>query len=456
MVHPYLRRRSGEEAVDFPSAELAEVLGKTLGVPLFQEQAMRIAIVAAGFTPSEADRLRRAMATFRKVGTIHTFRRKLVEGMTARGYAREFAERCFQQIEGFGEYGFPESHAASFALLVYVSAWLKRHYPAAFAAALLNSQPMGFYAPAQIVRDAREHGVEVRPIDVNASDWDATLEDEGARVALRLGLREIKGLGEAEAARLVAARGEGHATAAELAHRAGLSRAALEALAAADAFRSLGLDRRAALWTVQGLELLRLPLFALAAVRGAAGSNLPPADVLAEPAVTLPLAPLGEEVLADYATLRLSLKAHPLALLRGALAGEGAVPAAELAHMRDGARLTVAGLVLVRQRPGTASGVIFATLEDETGVANIIVWPKVFERFRRTVLAARLLAVRGRLQREGIVIHVIAEQLADRSGLLRQLAAAPPDVAAAMARADEVRRPGHDPRDAFPEGRYFH
>ncbi|MBX6323173.1 MAG: error-prone DNA polymerase, partial [Rhodospirillaceae bacterium] len=308
MVHPYLRRRSGQEPVEYPSEALREVLGKTLGVPLFQEQAMRIAIVAAGFTPSEADRLRRAMATFRRTGIIHTFRERLIEGMVARGYDRGFAERCYQQIEGFGNYGFPESHAASFALLVYVSAWLKRHYPAAFACALLNSQPMGFYAPAQIVRDARDHGVEVRPVDVNLSDWDCTLEPAGGAggaVALRLGFRQVKGFGESDARRLIAARGEGYPDPLALWRRAGLAAGALEALARADAFRSMGLDRREALWALRGLPAAPLPLFA------AAGGE----EQGAEAPAALPRMRLGEHVAEDYKALRLSLKAHPVALL---------------------------------------------------------------------------------------------------------------------------------------------
>ncbi|MEX1206752.1 MAG: error-prone DNA polymerase [Dongiaceae bacterium] len=444
MVHPYLRRRAGAEAVAYPSAELERVLGKTLGVPLFQEQAMKIAIVAAGFTPSEADSLRRAMATFRKVGTIHSFRTKLVEGMAARGYARDFAERCFKQIEGFGEYGFPESHAASFALLVYVSAWLKRHYPAAFACALLNSQPMGFYAPAQIVRDAAEHGVEIRPVDVNLSGWDCTLEPMGSDqssvlshqssvgcelmtddcklmtscYALRLGFRQVKGFGQADAERLTAARGNGYADPLALWRKAGLAAGALETLARADAFRSLGLDRREALWAVKGLPPAPLPLFA------AMGEE----EQGREPAVALPPMTLGEQVADDYRSLRLSLKRHPLALLRADLAHDGIVPARDLARLANGRRVRVAGLVLVRQRPGTASGVIFATLEDETGVANIIVWPKVFERYRKVVLGARLLAVHGVLQREGIVVHVVADRLIDLSPALRALGsrAAPP------------------------------
>jgi error-prone DNA polymerase len=419
MVHPYLRRRRGEEQVVYPSAALEEVLGKTLGVPLFQEQAMRIAVVAAGFTPSEADELRRAMATFRKTGKIHGFHAKMVDGMVARGYDRDFAERCFKQIEGFGEYGFPESHAASFALLVYVSAWLKCRYPAVFAAAFLNSQPMGFYAPAQLVRDARDHGVEVRPPDVGLSDWDCTLEAEPASangVALRLGLRQIKGFKEVDAARLVAARDAGYADARALWRRAGLSAAALDKLAQADAFGTLGLARRDALWTVKGLGEAPLPLFAAAEARLGTGVGGP------EPAAHLPIMGLGEEVIEDYNSLRLSLKSHPLALLREVLSKRGVVTAERLAKIKQGRRISVCGLVLVRQRPGTAKGVIFATLEDETGVANVIVWPPIFERYRRIVLGARLLQVDGEVQREGIVIHIIAKHLIDQTPLFARLA----------------------------------
>ncbi|HJS33399.1 MAG TPA: error-prone DNA polymerase [Alphaproteobacteria bacterium] len=448
MVHPYLRRRRGEEAVSFPSEELREVLGKTLGVPLFQEQAMKIAIVAAGFTPSEADRLRRAMATFRRVGVIHEFRDKLIEGMVSRSYTRDFAERCFSQIEGFGTYGFPESHAASFALLVYVSAWLKCHYPAAFAAALLNSQPMGFYAPAQIVRDARDHGVETRPVDVNFSDWDCTLEPyDGDAVALRLGFRQAKGLAEEDITKLVVARmlGGPFGDVQALRRRAGLSSSTLDRLARADAFGSLALDRRAALW--QGLDRVATasgsPLFAA----------LPPPT----PApVALPAMSLGEAVRDDYASLRLSLRAHPLALLRATLDSERIVAASRLIEQRDGARLTVAGLVLVRQRPGTASGVVFVTLEDETGIANLIVWPQVFERHRRAVLGARLMAARGRLQREGIVVHLVVDRLHDRSDLLLRLGRQAADLEPPLARADEVKRPGHDPRLSDYPSRDFH
>jgi error-prone DNA polymerase len=450
MVHPYLRRRNGEEKVSFPSEALRRVLGKTLGVPLFQEQAMQIAIVAAGFTPSEADRLRRAMATFKKNGDIGKFRDKLVGGMVARGYEAAFAERCFKQIEGFGTYGFPESHAASFALLVYVSAWMKCHYPAVFACALLNSQPMGFYAPAQIVRDAREHGVAVRPVDINHSLWDCTLEDgeSAGGPALRLGLRQVRGLAEEEAARLLAGRGGGYEDPLSLKRRAGLSKKALEALARADALRSLGLDRREALWAVKALPAAApLPLFA------AAGEE----ERGAEPIVRLPRLSLSEHVVADYASLRLSLKAHPLSFLRGTLAREGLVPAAALAELADGARVALAGLVLVRQRPGSAKGVIFATLEDETGVANIVVWPDCFERFRATLLKSCLLAVEGKIQKQGIVIHLVAEKLSDMTERLHELGR-PRRPLAAPPRRPEPQPPPRHPRRAnpMPRSRDFH
>ncbi len=410
MVHPYLRRRQGIEAVEYPSPDLEQVLSKTEGVPLFQEQAMKIAIVGAGFTPSEADALRRAMATFRRFGQIHGFRNKFITGMQERGYAPDFAERCFKQIEGFADYGFPESHAASFALLVYVSAWLKRHYPAAFACALLNSQPMGFYAPAQIVRDAREHGVTVRPVDVNLSHWDCTLEPEsgGGDVALRLGFRQVRGLAERDAETIVAARGSGYRDLIEVQDRSGVGKPALEALARADAYHSLGLDRRRALWAVRGLEDQPLPLFAHAGARP-------------EPAVTLPAAAPGEQVADDYRSLRLSLKAHPLAILRDTLAERGFVPCATLEDRAHDRPVRLAGLVITRQRPGSAKGVIFVTLEDETGIANLIVWTRVFDRYRRATLDARLLGVDGRVQREGSVIHVVAERLVDLSPLLARL-----------------------------------
>jgi error-prone DNA polymerase len=410
MVHPYLRRRNGEEKPDYPSEELREVLGRTLGVPLFQEQAMRIAIVGAGFTPDEADGLRRAMATFRRSGTIQTFRQKFISGMVARGYELDFAERCFRQIEGFGEYGFPESHAASFALLVYVSAWLKCHYPAVFACALLNSQPMGFYAPAQIVRDAREHGVEVRPPDVNLSHWDCTLEPAQDGWALRLGLRMIKGLGEDDAGWIVSCRQNFYAHPKDLWRRAGIRPPALEVLARADAYRSMGLERRAALWEIVALKAERpLPLFSQAGEE----------DCGPEPEVALPAMTMGEHVVQDYVSMRLTLRTHPLALLRAVLSPCHVGRA--LVTTEDGAWLSVAGIVLVRQRPGSAKGVVFITLEDETGIANIVVWPKTLERFRRAVMTARMMRVTGRLQRQGIVAHLVAERIEDCSHLLNTL-----------------------------------
>ncbi|MBT3904199.1 MAG: error-prone DNA polymerase [Rhodospirillaceae bacterium] len=417
MVHPYLRRRNGEEQVSFPSDELKGVLGKTLGVPLFQEQAMKVAVVAAGFTPSEADQLRRAMATFKHTGTIHTFQEKFINGMTGRGYDADFAARCFKQIEGFGDYGFPESHAASFALLVYVSAWMKRHYPAAFACALLNSQPMGFYAPAQIVRDLRDHGVQVRPPDINHSDWDSALElgddpkDPAGGWALRLGFRQIKGLAQTDADWIVAARGNGYADPVAVWRRAGVNKVALEALARADAFGSLDLNRRQALWAVKPLGDKPLPLF----------STLKDDDLFSEPDVSLPTMTLGEEVMEDYSTIKLSLKCHPLALLRRDLTSEGVLPNGDLLRTPDDTRVIVSGLVLIRQRPGTAKGVIFLTLEDETGVANIIVWADKFEAYRRQVLRARLIRIHGRLQRQGIVTHIVAHRIEDLSERLEGL-----------------------------------
>lgn len=417
---------------------------------------MRIAIVAAGFEPGEADRLRRAMATFRRVGTIGTFQTKMVEGMVARGYERDFAERCFRQIEGFGEYGFPESHAASFALLVYASCWMKCYYPDVFAAALLNSQPMGFYAPAQIVRDAKDHGVELRPVDINHSGWDNTLEPgQAARDhihprhrdmvrdiktdhAIRLGFRQIKGIGEADADAIMAARRGGYDSVRDLWLRTGLKRATLEKLAEADAFRSIGLDRRDALWAVKGLDPASgsktLPLFTEAGP-----------DIQNEPDVALPPMPLGEHVINDYRFLKLSLKAHPAALIRDALAADRRIPCQRLDVTPNGRRVSVAGLVLVRQRPGSAKGVVFSTIEDETGIANIIIWPKVFEKYRPLVLGSRFIGVKGRMQSESGVIHVVAEQLEDLTPLLASLSEKAGEIEA-LANADEVRRPVEDIR----------
>ena len=544
MVHPYLRRRQGNEPIVYPRAELETVLGKTLGVPLFQEQAMRIAIVAAGFTAAEADRLRRSMAAFRRSGTISRFEDKFVEGMIARGYDPDFAARCFRQIEGFGEYGFPESHAASFALLVYYSSWVKCHYPDVFAAALLNSQPMGFYAPAQIVRDAREHGVEVRPVDINASHWDNTLEPstpfcgnatdphqsssrseevpaqakpaagdgvaalkvtrnqlpplqhprcagtpslregEGVQAAttstslhprhasmaheirttraLRLGLRQVSGFHEADARRIEAARTQPFDSIRDLWLRTGLEPTALERLADADAFRSLGLDRREALWVVRGLRRTGdkddLPLLAAASAREH------------EQDFALPVMPLGQHIVEDYRHLHLSLKAHPVSFLRDSLGSRRVITNDALSTTRAGRTVEVAGLVLVRQRPGTASGVIFMTLEDETGVANIIVWPRTFERFRPVVLGARLTLVRGELQSESNVIHVVADHIEDLTPMLDELGGDTTPFRPAS-RADEVTRPlpsaKQDPaatlwkhprnvRSVLPKGRNFH
>jgi error-prone DNA polymerase len=450
MVHPYLRRRANEEKVAYPSKDLEDVLGKTLGVPLFQEQAMKIAIVAAGFTPSEADGLRRAMATFRRTGTIRQYRDKMVKGMIARGYEEEFAERCFKQIEGFGEYGFPESHAASFALLVYVSCWLKCHYPDVFCAALVNSQPMGFYAPAQIVRDAREHGVPVLPVDVNHSCWDLTLEktpqcgalhrrhagmekDIRSTHAVRLGFRQIKGFSEDDARRIESARGTGFDSVRDLRLRARLGFRPLELLANADAFGSLGLSRRDASWAVEGLDRMK-------------GDDEPDlftrhADIQREEEVALPAMPPGEEVAYDYKTLKLSLKRHPVAFLRRELDRGGYVRNETLREMGSGGRVRVSGLVLVRQRPGTAKGVIFATLEDETSIANIIIWPKVFERFRRELLGARFLGVEGKLHREGEVIHVVAWRLVDLTPKLALLSEYHDEMDDGLFRTDEFKRP---------------
>ena len=422
MVHPYLRRREGSEPVDFPAPdpahgpadELEGVLGKTYGVPLFQEQAMRLAIEAAKFTPEEANGLRRAMATFKHTGDIGAYGAKFIGGMTARGYAEDFARRCFRQIEGFGSYGFPESHAISFAKLVYVSAWIKCHHPDVFCVALLNSQPMGFYQPAQLVRDAKEHGVEVRGVDVMVSGWGSTVE---GKKTIRLGLRQIRGVREVEADRLIAAREAGARTLAELAARAALPSRTWELLAEADALRSLGLDRREGLWAVKGLAPearveTEAPLLALM------GPSV-------EPDVSLPTMALSAHVAEDYRTTRLSLKAHPCAFFRADLQSLGAVTAARLRTLRDSRRVTVGGLVLIRQRPGTAKGVVFITLEDETGSANAVVWRDVFIANRRAVMGSRFLVVHGRLQRAGEVIHVVAERFTDLSGRLIELKAEP-------------------------------
>jgi len=419
MVHPYLRRREGKEHPDYPKDELKRVLGKTLGVPLFQEQAMQVAIHCAGFTPGEADQLRRSMATFKVTGGVSRFRDKLIGGMVERGYEPAFAERTFAQLEGFGSYGFPESHAASFALIAYASAWIKCHHPDVFCTALLNSQPMGFYAPAQVVRDAREHGVEVRPVCVNASRWDCTIEPrrvQGRGAAVRLGFRTVKGLANEHAAQLVAHRGdEPYGSLEETWHRTDLPPAALERLAEADAFRGIRLDRRQALWQVKGLAGGVLPLFAAADAVGRPRPELVEAPV--------PLVPMreGREVVEDYRSVGLSLRSHPVAFLRATLQARGIVTCADLAHVRDGRRVVVPGIVLVRQKPGSAKGVMFITIEDETGVANLILWPDRFIKQRSLVLSATMLACHGRVQREGEVVHMITDRLEDLSDLLRSV-----------------------------------
>ena len=446
MVHPYLRRREGKEPVDYPTPELERVLGKTLGVPLFQEQAMRVAIECAGFTAGEADQLRRAMATFKFTGGVSHFKDKLVGGMIARGYTPEFADKTFSQLEGFGSYGFPESHAASFALIAYASSWLKCHHPDVFCTALLNAQPMGFYAPAQIVRDAREHGVEVRPICVNASRWDCTLEPahrEG-RYAVRLGLRMVRRLGNADGAKLVLARGEEpFRSLPELWRRAKLPRSALDRLAEADAFRpALKLARREALWTIKGLRDTPMPLFDL-------GED---STELNESAMDLKPMTEGREVVEDYGTVGLSLRAHPVSFLRPELKVAGIVTCEDIGRARDGRTLKVAGLVLVRQRPGSAKGVMFITIEDETGVANLVIWEKVFEKHRRTVLTGSMLKIDGRVQREGEVVHLIAYRLEDLTPMLSDLGQRQAPFALPHGRGDEgARTPrGPDPRGPRP------
>jgi error-prone DNA polymerase len=483
MVHPYLRRRDGIEPVSFPAPspehgpadELVSILGKTKGVPLFQEQAMKMAMEAAKFTPEEANGLRRSMATFRNLGTVGSYGVKFVDGMVRRGYDPEFAQRCFKQIEGFGSYGFPESHAVSFAKLVYISAWIKCHYPDVFCAALLNSQPMGFYQPAQLVRDAREHGVDVRGPDVMLSGWDTRLEPpppggagaggggqseieldcrespppptpplkgEGRKgLPVRLGLRQISGLKDTEIEALMWARTDGAASLEDLARGARLSRRTLELLAEADTFRSLGLDRREGLWAVKALA---------PEVRTSEDAPLLAGLGLEEAPVALPRMSLPAHVAEDYRTTGLSLKAHPCRFFRPLLTRLGAVPTAQLASMKDGARVTVGGLVLIRQRPGTAKGVVFATLEDETGIANTVVWPDVFTQHRRTVMSSSFLVVSGRLQRASDVIHVVAERFVDLT-----------DRLADLKRADMKNADGAEPRrrpstDRLQRSRDFH
>ena len=465
MVHPYLKRREQSRLpgfkIDYPKDEMIPILERTFGIPLFQEQAMQIAITAAKFSPAKADRLRRSMATFKRSGKVNTFREDMVNGMIENGYTREFAERCFKQIEGFGEYGFPESHAASFALLVYASSWVKAYYPDVFCAALLNSQPMGFYAPAQLVRDAREHGVEIRPVDINFSQWDCLLEDAPFREdaidrrheemrevirtkkAVRLGFRQVKGLSETDMNELVAHRGDGYGSMRDLWLRSGLQKSDMERLADADAFRSIGLSRREALWAVRALDAKSaaemLPLFERAGC----------ADLQIEPETRLPEMLPGEQVIEDYRSLSLSLKGHPVSFLRDEFTGRNILRNRDLLTVPSGRMVTVAGLVLVRQRPGSAKGVIFMTLEDETGIANAIVWKKVFDRYRSVVMGGRLVRIRGKLQSQNGVIHVVADEIEDMTAMLGLLQRETRRFAACE-RADETLRPAADHRRKKP------
>jgi DNA-directed DNA polymerase III PolC len=462
MVHPYLKRREQRNRnipIEYPSEELKGVLERTLGVPLFQEQAMQIAITAAGFKAAEADQLRRAMATFKRTGTIGNFEKRFIDGMLSKKiYSREFAQQCFNQIKGFGEYGFPESHAASFALLVYASSWMKAYYPDIFCAAMLNSQPMGFYAPAQLVRDAREHGVEIREVDINRSDWDCLLEDsrfDSRRIdfrhlemsevikasrAVRLGFRQVKGLSEKTIQhKLMANRGGGYTSIRDLWLRSGLDKSDIERLADADAFGSIGLSRREALWAVRALDVKsaaeRLPLFDQA-------GHL---DLQVEPQAKLPEMLPGEQVVEDYRYLSLSLKAHPVSFLRDELARIGITRNVDLLEVANGRWVSIAGLVLVRQRPGSAKGVVFMTLEDETGVANAIVWPKTFEKYRAIVMGARLVKIRGKLQSHSGVIHTVVDHIEDITpslGLLQKET----QRFGVCDRSDEALRPTADPR----------
>jgi error-prone DNA polymerase len=455
MVHPYLRRRNGLEPVSYPSKELEEILGRTLGVPLFQEQAMKIAIVAAGFTPAEADQLRRGMATFKAKGLVSQFREKLVRGMTSKGYTEEYANRVFRQLEGFGSYGFPESHAVSFALLVYVSSWIKCYYPDVFACALLNSMPMGFYQPAQIIIDARKHGVDVRPVDINDSAWDNTLEEKsGQYFALRLGFRQINGIREEEIKLLISGRKNRYSSVHEL-RETGLSESVLEKLADADAFRSIGHDRRQALWEVTTKDHQPQALISNQSTYQAIEEN-----------IVLPEMTLSEHVVHDYATTSLSLKAHPVSFIRNQLEQLHVRTSTSLGNAKHGDFVKVAGLILVRQRPGTASGICFITLEDETGTANLVVFKKLFDQYRKEIIQSRLLMVEGQLQREGEIIHVIVKRCYNYSKLLQQLTASKTeDLSTKPSRSDETSAKGPEPRgktqsrimqgEIFPEGRNF-
>ena len=451
MVHPFLRRRNGLEPEEYPSPgpeydqdELKNILSRTMGVPIFQEQAMKIAMVAAEFSTAEANELRKAMATFRSKGTIGMLEDKMVGRMIGRGYDAEFAHRCFNQIKGFGDYGFPESHAASFAHLVYVSSWIKHHYPDVFCAALLNSQPMGFYAPAQLVRGAREHGVKVRPVDVNFSEWDNTLEPIGPdQFALRLGLRQVDGLRRDVIERMMSVRDTPFTDLEDFKVRTNADAGTMRKLAAADVFRSMGLDRRQALWDARALkDAPDLPLFATGRDEGT------------EVMFPLPQMPACEHVVADYQTLRLSLKAHPMSFLRASMTRQGYSSANGLKHMRNGQRISMAGIVLIRQRPGTAKGVCFITIEDEVGVANLVVWSKVMAAYHKVVMCARVIDVCGVVQREGDVIHIIVNHLVDRTDVLDRLSNDIPD-----AQMTTIPKGTHrHPRDVrvIPKSRDFH
>jgi len=463
MVHPYLRRRNGEEAVEYPSKELEDILGRTLGVPLFQEQAMKIAIVAAGFTPAEADGLRRSMATFKAKGLVSQYEEKLTKGMMKNGYTLEYAQRVFKQLEGFGSYGFPESHAASFALLVYVSSWIKWYYPDVFCCAILNSMPMGFYQPAQLIADAKKHGVEVRPVDINHSSWDNTLESEdpGSPVGkrrskfcfLRLGFRQVKGLRQEDMEVLISARKKKYSSINEL-RDIPVPEAALEKLADADAFRSIGLDRREALWEVSTKDR------PVAIFKGQQ-----PADAKDEH-IRLPVMTLAEHVVQDYAATALSLKGHPVSFIREKLDQLHITTTARLCALKDGDLVKVCGLVLVRQRPGTAAGICFMTIEDETGFANLVIWESLFEKFRKEILQSKLIMVEGKLQIEGEVIHVIVQKCYNFSKLLRHLTTSQADPPVlTLAYADEKSVPPGlekqkkfaeaDQKGIFPKGRNF-
>ncbi len=446
MVHPYIRRREGREQVEFPTPALEKVLGKTLGVPLFQEQAMQVAMVAAGFSATEADQLRRSMATFKFTGGIHIFQEKLITGMRDNGYSQAFAERTFRQLEGFGSYGFPESHAASFALIAYASSWMKCHHPDVFLAAILNAQPMGFYAPAQLVRDAREHGVEVRRVDINLSDWDCTLEPTGGKFrAVRLGFCMVRDLNKKETEQLVDRRTFGRIASSRAAgalsnieevwRQCSIPIAMLRNIAAADGFAGLGLSRREASWAVKALRDEALPLFAAADDR--AGLLRPEAI---EPAVSLPPMTVGRETVEDYRATGLSLRAHPISFLRQSLHERGYVPCRELSEAANGSRISIAGLVLVRQMPGSAKGVMFVTLEDESANANLIIWPSVFEKNRRTMLGSTMLGCRGKVQSANGVIHLIVEYLTDLTADLKQVAGRNAPFPLVPGRGDEAKQ----------------